>query len=124
MVETNADESMRTEVGQLDRDVINSLRDLLNTFRILQDYLNDQVVQDLSVLTSPVFKLVNAMSATDLIDLLEQSLQDPNLDKALLNPPKVGALSLLRALGNKEAQRGMGIMIELLKAIGRASEKQ
>ena len=105
----------------LEEATINALADLLNTVGILQDYLNDQVVQDLSRISSPVFKLISAISATDLVDIIERALQDPGLDKALLNPPRVGLMGLLGTLGNEEVQRGIGIMIELLRAIGKAS---
>ena len=105
----------------LEGAAFNTLADLLSTVGILQDYLNDQVVQDLSSVLSPLFRLIGAISATDLVDVIERALQDPGLDKALLNPPKVGLVGLLRALGNEEVQRGMGIMIELLRAIGKAS---
>jgi len=64
---------------------------------------------------------VNALSSTDLVDVLEKALQEPNLDKALINPPKVGLMGLLSALKNEEVQKGMGILIEFLKALGKAS---
>jgi len=105
----------------LEGPALDTLKDLLDTVGILQNYLNDQVVQDLSKISSPVFKLISAISATDLVDIIERGLQDPGLDKALLDPPRVGPVGLLRALGGEEVQRGMGIMVELLRAIGRAS---
>ena len=120
--ESMVKERPRSVAGQgLEEATINALTDLLNTVGILQDYLNDQVVQDLSKISSPVFKLISAISATDLVDIIERALQDPGLDKALLNPPKVGLVRLLGALGNEDVQRGIGIMIELLRAIGKAS---
>ncbi|RLI05284.1 hypothetical protein DRO26_02670 [Candidatus Bathyarchaeota archaeon] len=57
-----------------------------------------------------------------LIDVLERALQEPSLDKAILNPPKVGLLGLLSALRDEEIQRGLGILVELLKALGKASK--
>jgi len=120
--ESMVKERPQSVAGQgLEEATINALTDLLNTVGIVQDYLNDQVVQDLSKIASPVFKLISAISATDLVDIIERGLQDPGLDKALLNPRKVGLVGLLGALGNEEVQRGIGIMIELLRAIGKAS---
>ena len=122
MIEPKANEiTARVAGAQLDEDAVKTLTELLNTFRIMQEYLNDQVVKDLSGLASTVFKLVNAVTATDMIEIIERSLQDPGLDKALLNPQRLGALSLLLALLDKDVQRGMGIMIAFLKAFGRAS---
>jgi len=94
---------------------------LLDTVTFLKNYLNDQVINDLSKILCSIFKLVNALSSTDLVDVLEKALQEPNLDKALINPPKVGLMGLLSALKNEEVQKGMGILIEFLKALGKAS---
>ena len=61
-------------------------------------------------------------SSTDLINILERGLQDPELDKALLdsNNNKVGILGLLKALGDDDFQRGLGLMVSLLTALWRA----
>ncbi|RJS74149.1 DUF1641 domain-containing protein [Methanophagales archaeon] len=83
--------------------------------------MNDQMLHDISEFVCALLKLMNAMASTDLIEIMERGLQDPNLDKALLNPPKIGIWGLIRAMRDENVQKGMGIMIELLKAIGRAS---
>ncbi|HDD69147.1 MAG TPA: DUF1641 domain-containing protein, partial [Candidatus Korarchaeota archaeon] len=69
-------------------------------------------------------KVINVISSTDLVDILERAIQDPELDKALLNPPKVGLTGLLGALRDEDFQRGLGILVALLKAIGKASKTQ
>ena len=107
----------------LDESEVQALRDLLNFVGILQDYVNDQVLKDVSGIVSSVFKLVNAMSSTDLIGVLERAVQDPQLDKALLDPPQIGPLSLLGALRDEDVQRGIGILMELLKAFGQAARE-
>lgn len=111
-IEKNEEESLAEE----------TLTDMLETIRFLQNYLNDQVVHDVSKILASIFKLINAISGTDLVDIIEKGLQDPNLDKALINPPEISLFGLLRALRDENTKRGMGIMIELLKAIGRASK--
>jgi uncharacterized protein YjgD (DUF1641 family) len=107
--------------AQLDANEMKALRDLLNTFGIVQDYLNDQVVKDMCGVASNFFKLASAVSATDLIGVVERALQDPQLDKALLKPRQAGPLSLMASLGNTDVRHGMGLMIEVLKAMGRAA---
>jgi uncharacterized protein YjgD (DUF1641 family) len=107
---------------ELDKPTLEALVDLLNTVKFLQNYLNDQVINDISKILCPILKLVNAISNTDLVDVLERALQEPSLDKALLNPPKIGLMGLLSALREEEVQRGMGIVIELLRALGKASK--
>ncbi len=106
---------------ELDERTYAALSELLNSIKILQDYLNDQVIQDLAKILCCLLKLVNAISSTDLVDILERGIQDPELDRALLSPPRVGLIGLIRALRNEDVQRGMGILIELLRAIGKAS---
>lgn len=106
---------------KLEKHTLETLVDVLNTVEFVKNYINDQVINDISKILGPVFKLVNAISSTDLIDVLERALQDPNLDKAIMDPPRVGTWGLLSALRNKDVQRGMGILIELLKALGKAA---
>lgn len=115
-------EEEEKKVGlEIDKSTYNTLIELLNSTKIIQDYLNDQVIQDLSKHLGSLFKLLNIISSTDLINILERGLQDPELDKALLDSNnKVGMLGLLKALGNDDFQRGLGLMVSLLTALGRA----
>ena len=108
---------------EIDEQTYNTLFELINSSKILQDYLNDQVIQDLAKHLGTLSKTLNAVSSTDLVDILERGLQDPQLDKDLLNPPKIGLVGLLKSLGNEDAQRGLGIFISFLKAIGKASRE-
>lgn len=105
----------------LEKQTIDSLVDLVDSIEFVKSFFNDQVIRDVSGIMAPVFKLVNAISNTDLVDILERALQDPDLDKALVDPPKIGFWGLLSTLRDEEVQRGVGIVIELLKSMGRAS---
>lgn len=105
----------------LEPQTVEAMVELVDSIELLRSFFNDQVIHDISGILSSVLKLVNAISGTDLVDILERGLQDPELDRALMNPPKVGLWGLISALGNDDVQKGMGILIELLKAIGRAS---
>ncbi len=105
----------------LEPQTVEAMVELVDSIELLRSFFNDQVIHDISGILSSVLKLVNAISGTDLVDILERGLQDPELDRALMNPPKVGLWGLISALGNDDVQKGMGIIIELLKAIGRAS---
>jgi uncharacterized protein YjgD (DUF1641 family) len=109
---------------QLDEKTYETFVELLNSAKIIQDYLNDQVIQDSSKHLSAVFKLLNSISSTDLVDILERGIQDPKLDKTLLDPPKIGLGGLLKSLRDEDVQRGLGIMIALLGAIGKASKEK
>ncbi len=106
---------------ELEQSDLDALIEILSTVKFLRNFMNDQMLHDISEFVCALLKLTNAMTSTDLIEIMERGLQDPNLDKALLNPPKVGTWGLIKAMKDENVQKGMGIMIELLKAIGRAS---
>ncbi|MFA0822022.1 MAG: DUF1641 domain-containing protein [Methanomethylovorans sp.] len=106
----------------LNAEEIMMIKDILGTARIVQDYMNDETLKGVSEIMNASLKMLNALISTDMIDILERTVQDPQLDKALMNPPKIGLTGLLRETGNEDFQRGMGIMIELLKSLGRASK--
>lgn len=106
---------------QLDKPDQEALVEILSIYRIIRDTVNDQLIRDWYRTLSALFKMVNIVSSTDLIEIIERGLQDPNLGKALLNPPKIGLLGLLTALRDEEVQKGLGIMIEILRAIGKSA---
>ena len=106
---------------KLEPHTVESITELVDTFGLLMTFLNDQAIQDLSGIFSQLMKLVNGLASTDLVDVLERGLMDPELDKALVNPPSVGLFGLMRALGDEDTKKGMGILLTLVKTIGRAS---
>ena len=105
----------------LEPHTVESMVEIIDTFGLIMTFLNDQAIQDLSGMMSQLLKLVNGLTSTDLVDVLERSLMDPEFDKALLNPPKVGLFGLLGALRDEDTQKGIGILLALVKALGKAS---
>jgi len=106
---------------KLEPHTMESMVELIDTFGLIMTFLNDQAIQDLSGIISQLLKLVNGLTGSDIVDLLEAALMDPEFDKALLNPPKVGIFGLMGALRDEDTQRGIGILLALVKAIGKAS---
>ena len=105
----------------LDEETMDTFKELIHTTRLMKSFLNDQIVADLSNLLTPLLKALNAVTATDLIDVFERAMQQPDLDRAVADPPKVGTFGALGALRDKDVQRGLGIMFALLKALGKAA---
>lgn len=101
---------------------VEAILDLIRTTRILQDYMNDQTAHGIAQIMTTVLKITNAVMSTDLVDVMERGLQDPELDKALLEPPRVGIGGLLKQMQDEDFQKGLGVMLTLVKAIGRATE--
>ena len=99
-----------------------SLVELIDTFGLIMTFLNDQAIEDLSGLMAQLLKLVNGLTGSDLPELFEAALMDPEFDKALIDPPKLGLMGLLGALGNEDTQRGLGILMTLIKALGKATK--
>jgi len=99
-----------------------TLRDLLQTVNWLGNFTHERAVEDLSRNVAPVLKLLTALANTDLVDVLERGLQDPELDRALMDPPEAGLVEILRAERNEDVRRGIGILLALVEAIGRQSE--
>ncbi len=100
-----------------------ALSDLLSVYRMLMDMMNDEMVKEMSKTVAALARLLNGLISSDLPAVLEKALQDPKLDRVLMDPPKVGLSGLLGALRDEDFQRGLGVMVELLKALGRASKE-
>ncbi|MBN2109831.1 MAG: DUF1641 domain-containing protein [Methanosarcinaceae archaeon] len=118
--EYNIDQIAGIEITPTDMEAI---IDMARTIRILQDYINDPTAHGIAKLMTTVLKITNTVMSTDLVDIMERGLQDPQLDKALLDPPKVGIGGMLKEMQNEDFQKGLGIMLALLKAIGRAASE-
>ena len=117
------EENKGNPIPSLEPHTVESMVEIVDSLELLMTFFNDQAIQDISGTLSPILKLVNVISSTDLIDILERSLMDPELDRALIDPPKLGFFGLISALGDDDMKRGLGILIELVKAIGRASKE-
>jgi uncharacterized protein YjgD (DUF1641 family) len=107
----------------LEAHTVRSMVELIDTFGLIMTFLNDQAIQDLSGIMSQLLKLVNGLTGSDIVDLLETALMDPEFDKALLDPPKRGLFGILGALGDEDTQKGVGILLALVKALGKASAR-
>jgi len=117
--ENNTDKISGIEITPTD---VEAILDLVRTTGIVQNYINDETAHGIARLMSTVLKRTNTIMSTDLVDVMERGLQDPALDKALLQPPKIGIGGLLKQTQDEDFQKGMGIMIELIKALGRATK--
>jgi uncharacterized protein YjgD (DUF1641 family) len=107
----------------LEPHTVKSMVELVDTFGLIMTFLNDQAIQDLSGVMAQLLKLVNGLTGSDIVDLLEMALMDPELDRALIDSPKLGIFGILGALGDEDTQRGIGILLTLVKALGKASTK-
>jgi uncharacterized protein YjgD (DUF1641 family) len=114
-----------TSIGgvTLEPHTVESMVELIDTFGLIMTFLNDQAIQDLAGMMAQILKLVNGLTGSDIVDLLEAALMDPEFDKAMIDAPKVGMFGILGALGDEDTQRGIGILLALVKALGKASTR-
>ncbi len=117
--ENNTDKISGIEITPTD---VEAVLDLIRTVGIVQNYINDETAHGIARLMSTVLKITNAIMSTDLVDVMERAIQDPQLDKELIDPHKVGFTGLIKEMRNEDLQKGMAVMIELLKAVGRATK--
>jgi uncharacterized protein YjgD (DUF1641 family) len=116
-----SEKNMENKTLKIEPHTMEYMVEIIDSFGLIMTFLNDQAVQDLSGMISQILKLLNGLSSSDLIDILERSLMDPELDKALIKPPKMGLLQIMRALGDEDTQKGIGILLTVVKALGKAS---
>ena len=114
----------KTNIGgvKIESHTVESMVELIDTFGLIMTFLNDQAIQDLSGKMAQLLKLVNGLTGSDIVDLLESALMDPEFDKALMNPPKMGIFGLMGAMRDEDTQKGIGILLALVKALGKASK--
>ena len=91
--------------------------------QMMEAYINDQMIQDVGQTVASVLKLVDMVASTDLIDVLNRAMQDPELDKALLNPPHMTLGDLMKLRKDQDVMTGLGIMVALLRAVGKSSKQ-
>lgn len=121
MINVSSEKEAGSPGLNLEPQKVELMVELIDSIELIMTFFNDQAIQDISGIISPVLKLVNGIASTDLIDILERGLMDPELDKALIDPPKLGLFGLMGAIRNEDMQRGIGVVVELIKALGRAS---
>ena len=110
--------------------VIDALMLIVNRFDEVIQYLfqDPAIFRLLSILVDGSLQAMNKLDTQDVLKL-KGLIQDmggclgKNIDLANAKPVG-GLMGLWRALGDKDVQRGLGIAIALLKALGKCSPQQ
>ncbi|MGC8606189.1 MAG: DUF1641 domain-containing protein [Vulcanisaeta sp.] len=110
--------------------VIDALMLIVNRFEEVIQYLfqDPAVFRLLSILVDGSLQAMNKLDTQDVLRLkgLVQDLggcMGKNIDLANAKPVG-GLMGLWRALGDKDVQRGLGVAMTLLKALGKCSSQQ
>ncbi len=88
----------------------------------LMEPRNLRLISHLGKLTD-VLALVDPNAAGMMTELFIESLTEVFPKEKLRNPPRVGLAGLLRALSDPEIQKGLGVVLELLRVVARTFDK-
>ncbi len=88
----------------------------------LMEPRNLRLISHLGKLTD-VLALVDPNMAGMMTELFIESLTEVFPKEKLRNPPRVGLAGLLRALSDPEIQKGLGVVLELLRVVARTFDK-
>ncbi len=110
--------------------VIDALMIVVNRFEEVLQYLfqDPAIFRLVSILVDGSLQAMNKLDTQDVIRL-KSMIQDvggclgKNIDLANAKPVG-GLMGLWRALSDKDVQRGLGIAIALLKALGKCAQSQ
>ncbi|WP_054857621.1 DUF1641 domain-containing protein [Vulcanisaeta sp. JCM 16159] len=110
--------------------VIDALMIIVNRFEEVIQYLfqDPAIFRLLSILVDGSLQAMNRLDTQDVLRL-KGLIQDmggclgKNVDLANAKPVG-GLMGLWRALGDKDVQRGLGVAMALLKALGKCSAQQ
>ena len=113
------------------RDMVNDgtfdvLVNLGYGIRSLKDMLNDEALAAISKYLSsfleayPKFMEMTEVMFSEVPMRLVYALSSEETAKAVSSAPRMGLYGLLRALQDPEVQKGVGVMVALLKQVGKA----
>lgn len=95
---------------------------LVDNLGQLMEPRNLRLISHLGKLTD-VLALVDPNAAGMMTELFIESLTEVFPKEKLRNPPRVGLAGLLRALSDPEIQKGLGVVLELLRVVARTFDK-
>ena len=110
--------------------VLDSTVEYLYMLKMVRDiWLNDELVKEIGSLMNSILALI------PIIEKLSEFLSSPEVQKVInalaseetvkviQNPEKVGLTKLMTELRNEDFQRGLGVLVSLIKAIGKATRE-
>jgi len=119
-------ERLVARLEELDRTgTLDVLMNLAYGARSLKDMLNDEALGAISKYVSLVIESYPAINEfleiamSDVAQKVMRAVASEETAKALESPPQVKLSNLLKWLSDPEVQRGLGVLMILLKAIGK-----
>ncbi len=125
--QADALEKLATTLEKLDQsgalELVGELSEtLVENLGQLAEPRNLRLISHLGKLTD-LLAMIDPNAAGMMADLFVESLSEVFPKEKLRNPPKVGLGGLLRALSDPEIQKGLGVVLELLRVVARTFDK-
>jgi len=113
-------------VNQLKADgTLDAIINVAYFLKEIKDMLSDEAISNLALILalasdflSGGTEFLNCVLSPSICNIIK-SLTSPEAQKMLSNPPKVSLGTLLTSLRDEDVQRGMGILITILKILGK-----
>ncbi len=97
------------------------LVEALMLLRMVSRLMNDQMIHDVSRALAAAFKVIDALEGSAALDAVLRALQDPGLE-ASMGSREAGMYELIKAMGDPSFRKGLAVLVELIKAVGRAAD--
>lgn len=107
--------------------VLDHVVELLTTLAMIHDVVTDRMVDELSKnVVKPLGLLIDSVTRSSLLEVLSNTLVDPQLEKAILEVKrgeKISLGTLTSLLSDDEVKAGLYIFLTFLKAVGRSVKR-
>lgn len=101
---------------ELSGDVV----ELLMAVKMISRLLNDNMIHDVAHAVAAVFKIIDALEGSQVLDIVLKALQDPELERSA-GSSEAGMYQLLKNFNDPNFRTGLAVIMELIKAIGRSA---
>lgn len=104
---------------------LDALVELASTLKMVRDVVVDEMVEDLGKTLGELGSLVDGVTRTPIPRALVSALNDPEVDKALLEAAagkKISITKLISMLFDDDVKRGLYIVLTILRALGRRAK--
>lgn len=103
---------------------LDALVELASTLKMVRDVVVDEMVEDLGKTLGELGSLVDGVTRTPIPRALVSALNDPEVDKALLEAAskKISITKLIYMLFDDDVKRGLYIVLTILRALGRRAK--
>lgn len=99
---------------------LDTLIDLALTLKNLSSIVTDDMVDNMAVIAGNILELISSMADNPIVKAVEDSINDPNVDEALLRigEAKVGLSDIIRLLKDPDVLAGIYVFLTIMKAVG------